>query len=236
MMAPSEDRAAGPILTVDRPEDGIAIVTLTRPERRNALSIALRDAISDALDHLATDEGVRVVVITGAGPVFCAGFDLGEFETALGDADVAERLWASSDRYHHTLATFPLPTLAAVNGPAVAGGFDLAVLCDLRVLATTARFRHPEFTFGEVVYGPLRELIGGGPARELVLTGREIDAEEARRLGLASTIVPPEALLETALEVARTTAAAPRELLLRHKAKILRFAGWSDGASATLSL
>jgi enoyl-CoA hydratase len=221
---------------LDRPADGVTRLTLDRPERRNALSIALRDELSDELGRCAADPEVRVLVLTGAGPTFSAGFDLGEFDTAATEPAFARRLWASSDRYHHAVATFPLPVVAAVNGPAIAGGFDLAVLCDIRVLAATARFAHPEHTFGEVVYGPLRELVGGGPARELMLTGRVVEAEEARRLGLASIIVEPAELAATSVEVASTVARAPRTQLLAHKAKILRHAGLTGGPTATLDL
>src|SRR5262245_65499957 len=122
---------------------GIATITLARPEKKNALSIALRDEVSDAIDTLGRDDSVKAVVITGAGNVFSAGFDLKEFRD-LGDPEHARRLWASSDRFHHTVLTCPVPTIAAVNGPALAGGFDLAILCDLRVAATTASFAHPE--------------------------------------------------------------------------------------------
>ena len=124
----------------------------------------------------------RASSITGAGDVFSAGFDLGEFTRAAEDPAFGAELWASSDRFHHALLTFPLPLVAAVNGPALAGGFDLAVCCDVRIAADTARFAHPEFTFGDVVYSPLHELVGGAVARDLCLTGRPIDAAEALRL------------------------------------------------------
>lgn len=223
-----------PELRHDRPADGIALLTLDRPDRRNALSIALRDALADALDDLAADESVRCVVLTGAGTTFCAGFDLGEFTVAAEDPAFAERLWASSDRYHATVLTFPLPLVAAVNGPAIAGGFDLAVLSDVRVGADTARFAHPERTFGPVVYGPLRELVGGAVARDLCLTGRTIDAAEAHRLGLLRSVVPADRVVDEALAVARVTAEAPRERLADTKAKILRFGGVTPGSTLDL--
>ncbi|HYA68159.1 MAG TPA: enoyl-CoA hydratase/isomerase family protein, partial [Acidimicrobiales bacterium] len=119
---------------------GHAVLTLNRPERRNALSVGLRDEVSDALDELADDESVKAVVVTGAGAVFSSGFDLREFDRAALDERFGRALWASSDRFHRTVLCFPLPLVAAVNGPAVAGGFDLAVMCDLRVASTTARF------------------------------------------------------------------------------------------------
>ena len=138
--------ASDAVLLVERGES-VATLTLNRPAKRNALSVELRDAISDALDALAPDPEIKAVVITGAGSVFSAGFDLSEFERAAGDDAFGRELWASSDRYHETVLRFPLPTLAAINGPALAGGFDLAVLCDLRVASSTAnstpRWRAP---------------------------------------------------------------------------------------------
>lgn len=204
--------------------DGVATIVLSRPEKKNALSIALRDEVSDAVDALVTDANVRCIVITGAGNLFSAGFDLGEFKL-LADPAGAARLWESSDRFHHALLGCPLPTLAAVNGPALAGGFDLAVLCDLRIATTTATFAHPEVTFGDVVYGPLHDLVGGAVARELALTGRSVDAAEALALHLVSAVVAPDDL---GAEIARWTGyltRVPRELLMRTRQKIVRRAG-----------
>jgi enoyl-CoA hydratase len=220
------------VLLVDGPTDGVATLTLNRPEKRNALSTELRDRVSDALDGLAADEAVKVVVVTGAGDVFCAGFDLGEFQ--VDDAAFQERLWASSDRFHATCLRFPLPTIAAVNGPALAGGFDLAVMCDIRVASTTARFAHPEITFGDVVYGPLHDLVGGAVARELCLTGRPVEADEALRLGIVSRVVEPEDVLPAARDLAALAARAPREVLLRTKAKAVRRAGVVRGPTLDL--
>jgi enoyl-CoA hydratase len=222
------------VLRVDGPLDGVATVTLDRPDKRNALSVELRDRISDALDRLAADEETRVVVITGAGEVFCAGFDLREFDRAAEDPPFGEVLWASSDRYHRTVLEFPLPTVAAVNGPALAGGFDLAVLCDLRVASDTARFAHPEITFGDVVYAPLHDLVGGALARDLCFTGRSVDSAEALRIGLVGRVVPPEALLAAATETALQVARVPRALLTRTKAKVLRTAGIEAGRTLDL--
>ena len=222
--APAHSRAMYELIRVGTDDAGIATLTLSRPEKKNALSIALRDEVSAAIEGLVRDEAVKAVVITGAGPIFSAGFDLGEFRQ-LGDPEHAKRLWDSSDRFHHAVLRCPLPTLAAVNGPALAGGFDLAVLCDLRIASTTATFAHPEVTFGDVVYGPLHDLVGGAVARELVLTGRTLDAAEALSLRLVSAVVPPE---ELGAEIARWTAQlarVPRELLMRTKQKIIRRAG-----------
>jgi enoyl-CoA hydratase/carnithine racemase len=210
------------MLRIDGPWDGIATLTLDRPERKNALSVELRDRLSDVLTALAADEAVKVVVLTGEGDVFCAGFDLKEFETAIEDPEFGERLWASSDRYHRTVLNFPLPMVAALNGPAIAGGFDLAVMCDLRVAADSVTFSHPEITFGDVVYAPLHDLVGGAVARDLCFTGRKVDAAEALSFHLVSRVVPREELAAVAAEVATRIARVPRELLLRTKAKVLR--------------
>jgi enoyl-CoA hydratase len=136
------------LVAVERPDDdGVAVLTLDRADKKNALSIALRDQMSDALDALANDEQLRVLVVTGQGDVFSAGFDLEEFQ----QPERTDELWASSDRWHNSILTFPLPTVAAVNGGAFGGGFDLAVMCTLRVVADTASFGHPEHAFAQVV-------------------------------------------------------------------------------------
>jgi len=203
------------------PDAGVATLTLNRPEKKNALSIRLRDEISDALDALGADENVRCVVLTGAGDTFSAGFDLREFE----QPELADELWASSDRFHATVLSFPLPLVAAVNGPALAGGFDLAVMCDVRVASETARFAHPEITFGDVVFGPLHDLVGGAVARDLCFTGRSIDAAEAMRLGVVSSVVAPERLMDEARRFTDHIVRAPRDVLGRIKAKAIRRAG-----------
>jgi enoyl-CoA hydratase/carnithine racemase len=200
------------------------VITLNRPAQKNALSIALRDEVSDALQRLADDETTRVVVFTGEGPVFSAGFDLHEFS----DAESQQQLWQSSDRFHHAVLRFPLPTIAAVNGPAIAGGFDLACLADIRVAAEGARFAHPEHDWAPVVYRPLHNLIGGSVARELLLTGRTIDAAEALRIGLVSAVTSADGLLPEALSRAKAIASAPREVLLAMKAKIIAVADISE--------
>ncbi len=219
------------LVTVDGPDAaGVATVTLDRPDKRNALSIAVRDEMSDALDRLAGDEAVRVVIVTGTGATFSAGFDLDEFTKP----ELADALWASSDRWHRTVLTFPLPTIAAVNGPALGGGFDLAVMCDLRIASDTARFAHPEHRFSQVVYGPLHDLVGGAHARDLALTGRALDAATAETLGLVTRVVPPGELAGAAHAVATEIAAAPRPVLAQMKAKIVRRAAVALGPTLDL--
>jgi enoyl-CoA hydratase/carnithine racemase len=227
------DGMAADEVLVSEVVEGVATVTLNRPAKRNALSIAVRDLLSDALDRLAADESVKCVVLTGAGDVFCAGFDLSEFRVE--DPAFQKQLWASSDRFHRTVLCFPLPLVCSINGPALAGGFDLAVMCDLRLASTSVRFAHPEQAWSQVVYGPLEALVGGAAARDVCFTGREIDAAEALRLGLVSVAVAPG---ELAGEVARVTEAitrAPRAALMSTKRKALARAG-IDPASPTLDL
>lgn len=209
------------LVLVEHPQTGVVRLILNRPARKNALSTELRDRVSDALDQLAADPATKVVILTGAGSAFSAGFDLAEFAEASNDEAVRARLWASSDRYHLALLGFQLPIIAAVNGPAFGGGFDTAVLCDIRLAGRGARFGHPEAAFGDVVYGPLHDLVGGAVARDLCLTGRLIDAGEALRLNLVAAVADDEALAEAALQMAVGIARAPRPVLMRSKAKFI---------------
>jgi enoyl-CoA hydratase/carnithine racemase len=203
-------------------EDGIATLTLNRPDRRNALSIQMREEISNQLEAWAEDQAVRVVVITGASPAFCAGFDLDEFAKP----ELADDIYATSRRYHLALWSFAKPTIAAINGAAFAGGFDLTVLCDLRIAARSATFAHPEIKFGAPpLFTPLQWIVGQGLARDLLLTGRRLDADEAARIGLVSRVVDDGALLEEALATARTIAEAPQPTLEATKRYLVGSAG-----------
>ncbi|MEE8346949.1 MAG: enoyl-CoA hydratase/isomerase family protein [Dehalococcoidia bacterium] len=200
--------------------DKVALITLNRPDKRNALSIALRNEIDHCLGELAEDDGVSVVVIAGAGPVFCAGFDRDEF--FVRESAHLEALMESTDRFHLRLINFPKPMVAAINGSAMGGGLDLAVFCDVRVAAENATFAHPEIKFGApTLYGPLAETIGGGLARDLCLTGRRIDAQEALRIGLVSSVVPLDRLLDEAMAVANGIAEAPLVALKTVKGMII---------------
>lgn len=207
------------LLTVEK-EDKIAVLTLNRPDKRNALSTALRNEVDACLGELEADEGVSVVIITGAGPVFCAGFDRTEFFQR--EPEQLKAFIQSSDRFHLRLINFAKPLVAAINGPALGGGLDVAALCDLRIAADTAAFAHPEIKFGApTLYGPLAEIIGGGLARDLCLTGRRIDAQEALRIGLVSAVVPADRLRDEAIASARTVAEAPLPTLKRVKRMII---------------
>jgi enoyl-CoA hydratase len=201
-------------------KDKIALVILNRPDKRNALSIALRNEIDHCLGELADDDSVSVVVLAGAGSSFCAGFDRNEF--FIQTPEHVQALSESTDRFHLRLMNFPKPLVAAVNGPVMGGGLDLAVLCDVRICAQDAVFAHPEIKFGApTLYGPLAEVIGGGLARDLCLTGRRIDAQEAYRIGLVSQVVPADCLLDEAMGVANTIAEAPLAALETVKQMII---------------
>jgi enoyl-CoA hydratase len=230
----NESRTRPPLVLASGPDEaGVAVLTLNRPEKKNALSIALREEAIAVLGRLAGDEAVKALVITGSGGSFSAGFDLREF--AVADPGHQERLWLSSDQFHHAVHRFPVPVIAAVDGVAYGGGFDLAVLCDLRIATHRAAFAHPETAQGPVVYGPLHDLVGGAVARELVLTGREVGAAEALRLHLVTEVTGPGGLTERALALAREVSRAPREVLLRNKAKFTARSAISPG-TPTLDL
>lgn len=209
-------------IAVEVAEDGVATLTMARPERRNALSIKLRDEIATQLEEWARDPAVRVVVLTGAGSSFCAGFDLDEFA----QAGLARQIRDSSRRYHLAVWTFPKPLLAAVNGPALAGGLDLCVLCDCRIASTSAVFGHPEIKFGAPpMFTPLQWIVGSGIARDLCLTGRRMDATEALRVRLVNRVTEPERLLDESLAMARTMIEAPQAALEGTKRYLIGSAG-----------
>jgi enoyl-CoA hydratase/carnithine racemase len=196
-------------ITASIEDNGCATIILNRTERRNAISILMRQEISDCLAAWRDHDNVRCVIVTGAGNIFSAGFDLDEFK----QVERHDELLESSSRYHRDLWHFPKPTIAAVNGPALGGGFDLACFCDVRIAVATANFGHPEIKFGAPpLYTPLRWIIGSGHARELCLTGRRIDAAEALRIGLVSS-VHEEALTEQAAKLAMSMLEAPDDAL-----------------------
>ena len=188
--------------------DAVGILTLNRPEKRNALSRALRAEIVTCLDEAAANQAVRVVILTGAGPAFCAGFDRSEF-TGAG----MEAVFLEANAYHRRVHRFENPLIAAVNGPALGGGCDLAAMCDFRLAATTASFGQPQVRFGApALYDLMRAVIGTGAAREMCLTGRSYDASEALSIGLVNRVVEPPALLEAARSIAREIASLPEGL------------------------
>ena len=203
-----------------------AVVTIDRPDRRNALSRALIAQLADAVTRAAADDAVRAVILTGSGPAFCAGMDLDELRATLGDE--ADTVWDDAARLsavYEQITSLPKPTVAAVNGAAVAGGAGLVTVCDLAVAVPAAKFGYPEVRRGLVAAMVLPHLlrhVGERTARWLLLTGELIDAAAAERAGLVNAVVPAEALLDTARAWCRSLAeggpkalATTKELLRR---------------------
>ena len=205
-------------------EPPVSIIRLNRPEKRNALSIALRGEIIDCLAQIEENSDIKAGLITGNGKAFCAGFDLDEFQNP--DPEHMETVMESSRKFHIALTGFPKPLVAVVNGPAMAGGFDLAVMCDIRLASRRALFGHPELRFGSpVLYGLLKEVVGGGMARDLCLSGRVIDADEAYRIGLVSRVTEPDNLWEESMTMLDEIGKSPLQALVKVKADILKSAG-----------
>jgi enoyl-CoA hydratase len=190
------------ILLVERSE-GLALVTLNRPNRLNALTRELRARIASTFAELEGDGSTRVVILTGAGRAFCAGIDLGELGS--GEASVGTPRDPAFDPTA-AMAAFSGPVIGAINGAAVTGGFELALGCDLLIAGADARFAD---THGRVGVHPawglsqkLSRLIGPGRAKEMSLTGNFIDAPTAERWGLVNRVVATEELLPTCRKLA----------------------------------
>jgi len=200
-------------VTVLRTErDGrVAVLTLARPESRNALSTELVEELIAELETLAGDDGCGCVVIAGDGPSFCAGADLRELRDA--DAGAFERYIVRLRVLADAFRNLRRPAIAAVHGHAIAGGFELACLCDIRVVAEDVRMRVGDLEIGlsptTGLSWTLPRLVGAGRARWLMFTGPEIDGPAAVRIGLAEEFVPAERVRERAVEMARYVAAHP---------------------------
>jgi enoyl-CoA hydratase/carnithine racemase len=188
--------------------NGVGIITLSNPEKKNAISIQMRRELISCLAEWRTADNVKLVIFTGEGSVFSAGFDLEEFR----NPGVYDSLFDTSARYHRDIWYFPKPVIAAVNGPALAGAFDLTKLCDIRICSEKASFGHPEIKFGvPPLMTPLRWIVGEGIAREICMTGRRIDAAEAYRIGLANEVVTGDKLMARALQIGAEILLAPPE-------------------------
>jgi enoyl-CoA hydratase len=198
--------------------DEVALVTLRRPEKRNALSIDLRIELADAFGHLAGNEAVGCIVLTGAGDAFCSGMDTDQFG---GDRAHRERLIETSTVAFQAVGNCPRPIVAAVNGPALAGGFALALFCDLRIAAREATFGYPELPRGiPPSYAAARAVLPATVAQELCLTGRIVGPEEAHRLGIVREVARGD-VVARALELAERIAGLPRKAILETKRRTL---------------
>jgi methylglutaconyl-CoA hydratase len=186
-------------------DNGVATITLNRPEKRNAISFQLVDELQSALNEVE-GSSAHAVILTGSGKAFCAGMDLDELKSLLGK-NHEENVKDSSRMatMFRRLYEFPLPTIAAVNGAAIAGGTGLATMCDFTLAVPEAKFGYTEVRIGfvpAIVSSILVWQVGHKIARDLLLTGRLFDAVEAYRYGLANEVVPAERLMARAHEIA----------------------------------
>ena len=215
---------------VEERDGAVAVLRIDREKALGALSRTMVEALAGYLEALAHDDTVRVLVVTGTGRGFVAGADIGEYhEVSQASFDAYQRLgW----RAFAALAALPQPTIAAVNGYAFGGGFEVALCCDLVIASTSARFGLPEVKLGLLPGGSgtqrLSRAIGLRATKELVMTGRAMRPDEAERRGLLTKVVEPEELMRQALELARTL--AERAPLAVRAAKRLI----DDGAEAAL--
>ena len=197
--------APKPVL-LDR-RGAIALVTLNAPERRNAIDFAMVQGLHAALDELATDQDLAAIVITGAGEkAFAAGADIAQ----LRDREAPQALAAINSAIFKRIEDFAVPTIAAIKGFALGGGCELAIACDLRVAGESAKLGQPEVKLGIIPAAGgtyrLPRLVGLGRARELIFTGRIVDAQEALRMGLVNTVVPDAQVIDTAIALANEIA------------------------------
>ena len=223
-------------LVITDVEGGIATLTLNRPDAMNALSVALRAELVTAIDSVAQNDSIEVIIITGAGRAFTAGLDLKELgsdASALGGRNpgLARNL-------DDAMRELRKPVIAAINGFAITGGFELALMCDILVASTNARFADTHARVGVVpgwgLSQRLPRLIGLVRAKELSLTGNFLDAHTAERWGLVSRVVEPEALLATCHQIAQdilSTDRTTREEMLR-----IMDAGWMTDLGEGLAL
>jgi enoyl-CoA hydratase/carnithine racemase len=197
-------------------KDGVATLTLNRPERLNALGDTLRDDLQDAVTRASDDPEVRVMIVTGAGKGFCSGGDvkaMSERKESGTGRPLMEKVAPGRDRTVLALRDAPKPVIAAVNGAAAGAGMNLALCCDIRLASTTAKFAqafvkrglHPDW--GGTYFLP--RIVGTAKACELIFTGEVIDAQEALRLGIVSAVHPPEELMAAAHALARKIADGP---------------------------
>jgi enoyl-CoA hydratase/carnithine racemase len=201
--------AAVETILLRRDAAGTAWLTLNRPQARNALSLALMETLDAELARIAGDPAVKVVVIAGAGPTFCAGHDLRELR-ARPDRAFYEQTFAACSRLMLRIVRLPKPVVARVHGVATAAGCQLVATCDLAVAADTARFATPGVNIGLFCSTPMVALsraVGRKPAMEMLLTGDLIDATRAREIGLVNRVVPEAGLDAAVAELAGEIAA-----------------------------
>ncbi len=199
----------------------VRILTMNRPDKRNALNNALTEALLDALHAAEADESVRSIVLTGAGPAFCAGADLSEFKDLTPDkAHLVERRAELTMNLHGIFSKLTKPVVTAVNGAAMGGGAGLALAGDVVVISVSAKLGFPEVKHGIVAAIVMANLVrnaGRKAAFELVATGEPVDAAQARSLGMVNRVAAPERLMAEALQMAEKFAAVARPAMAATK-------------------
>ncbi|GAA1917257.1 enoyl-CoA hydratase [Microbacterium aoyamense] len=214
----------------------VAIVTLTNERRKNSLTVAMVEEFIDALNEIEADQTMGAVIVTGAGDAFCAGADLRHLVGAAGPDEQAEESLRSIYAAFQRLHACPLPTIAAVNGPAVGAGMNLAMACDVILASEDALFATRFLELGLHPGGGhtwlLRQFVGAQVANALVLLGQDVDGARASEIGLALETVESDLLLERALELGAKACIAPRGVAERAKASIREAGGFADYASA----
>jgi 2-(1,2-epoxy-1,2-dihydrophenyl)acetyl-CoA isomerase len=203
------------LVAADEQDPAVAIVTLNRPDRRNALTRELKESLVQALESVGADDAVRAVVLTGTGKAFCVGQDLGEHAESL-RADPASAFDTVQRHYNpivRLLAGMPKPVVAAINGTAVGAGLGFALACDLRIAAESATFATAFAAIGLTadsgLSASLAHAVGAARASELLLLGEAFDAPTALGYGLLRAVVPVDEVLPASLELARKLAAGP---------------------------
>ncbi|MGH7008320.1 MAG: enoyl-CoA hydratase [Stellaceae bacterium] len=208
-MDPPDKSPADDAILLRQDADGIARLTLNRPAARNALSVALMDALQKALDAVARDDTIKTVVIAANGPGFCAGHDLREMRANPGRQHY-ETVFKQCARLMTAIVHLPKPVIARVHGVATAAGCQLVASCDLAIATADARFATPGVNIGLFCSTPMVALSRAVPrkaAMEMLLTGELIDADQAQRLGLINRVVAADRLDDAVSELARTIAA-----------------------------
>jgi enoyl-CoA hydratase/carnithine racemase len=205
---------SAPALLVDRPQAGVAVVTLNRPETRNSLSLAMIDALHTAVEDLTNDRVVAAVVLAASGPVFCAGHDLKELTAHRADADRGTAFFKETmmrcSALMQAIVTCPKPVMAAVQGTATAAGCQLVATCDLAVAARSAKFCTPGVNIGLFCSTPMVALsrnVSRKRAMEMLLLGETISADAAAEYGLVNRVVPDVDVLKEAVALAAKIAA-----------------------------
>jgi enoyl-CoA hydratase len=215
-------------LLVER-RDRVAIITINRPEKRNALNIKTREEGAALLEELSTDDSVRVVVFTGAGDkAFIAGADIAEF---AGRTASMQRNVMTGRSLFTAIDSFPKPVIAMINGYCLGGGCEMALACDIRIASENASFGQPEINLGIIPGGGgtqrLTRLVGEGKAMELILTGEIIDARTAFSIGLVNHVVPADQLETKTMEIA-TRIAEKGPIALRLAKEAVKLASRSN--------